>query len=61
MADQLESDYDCANASTDLMEIEQALDQLQAKPNRSEQEQQELNRLHNQIHFIKTKCDIVEG
>jgi len=61
VVDQLESNYDCANASTDLMEIEQALEQLQAKTERSEQEQQELNRLHNQIHFIKTKCDIVQG
>ncbi len=61
MVDQLESDYDCANASADLMEIQQSLAQLQAKAERTEQEQQELNRLHNQIHFIKTKCDIVKG
>ena len=30
MVEQLESDYDCANASADLMEIQQSLEQLQA-------------------------------
>jgi uncharacterized protein involved in exopolysaccharide biosynthesis len=61
MLKQLESDYDCANASADLMDIQQSLEQLEAKSERTEQEQQELNRLHNQAHFIKNKCDIVKG
>ncbi|MCA0753870.1 DUF2524 domain-containing protein [Paenibacillus sp. N4] len=60
MLNNIESDYNCANASTDLPSLLQELTQLEAaaQGSLSEQEQQQLNRLRNQIHFIRNKCDI---
>ncbi|MNZ65447.1 hypothetical protein D3C78_836420 [compost metagenome] len=60
MLNQLESDYNCANASTDLPNLMQELQQLEqaAQNERNEEQQQQLNRIRNQIHFIQTKCDI---
>lgn len=60
MLNNIESDYNCANASTDLPSLLQELAQLEAvsQASLSDQEQQHLNRLRNQIHFIRNKCDI---
>ncbi|CAM3956780.1 DUF2524 domain-containing protein [Paenibacillus alkaliterrae] len=61
MLESLEIDYNCANASTDLPSLLQELEQLEqtAQAGQSdEQKQQQLNRVRNQIHFIRNKCDI---
>lgn len=54
MSDQLESNYDCANASSDLPRLLQQLEEMKS----SENSQEELNHLENQIHFIRNKCEI---
>ncbi|WP_028611185.1 hypothetical protein [Paenibacillus harenae] len=60
MLDNLESDYNCANASTDLPNLLQELEQLEqtSAASHTEEQKQQLNRIRNQIHFIQTKCDI---
>ncbi len=58
MLDQLESNYDCANASADLHELKQELESLKTGAEHSIEEQEVINRLENQIHFILNKCDI---
>ncbi|WP_088833502.1 DUF2524 domain-containing protein [Paenibacillus tyrfis] len=57
MADNLESNYDCSNAGGDLQELQQQLTGMQTTE-LDEQAQQTVNRLENQIRFIKNKCDI---
>lgn len=54
----LESNYDCSSASADLPELISELQQLQAQHPLSDDQQQEVNRLENQIRFIRNKCDI---
>lgn len=51
MLDKLESSYDCANASSDLHNLIQELEQFQGS-------EEQRNRLENQIHFIQNKCSI---
>ena len=58
MLDQLESNYDCAGASADLHELKLAAEKLRLKSELSDEERQKLNRIENQMHFIRTKCDI---
>jgi hypothetical protein len=58
LLEQLESNYDCANASADLHELKQELESLQTGADHSIEEQEVINRLENQIHFILNKCDI---
>jgi hypothetical protein len=59
MLNELESNYDCANAGADLHALKQELAQLTSDGgHRTEEEQQVINRLENQIHFIHNKCDI---
>lgn len=58
MLDQLESNYDCACASADLHELKLQSERLRLKSELTDEEQQKLNRIENQIHFIRTKCDI---
>ncbi|MFC4103874.1 DUF2524 domain-containing protein [Paenibacillus xanthanilyticus] len=58
MVDQLESNYDCANASGDLHQLKQQLDSLYAAGSSSSEQQEEINRIENQIRFIANKCDI---
>jgi ElaB/YqjD/DUF883 family membrane-anchored ribosome-binding protein len=60
MLDQLESNYNCANASADLHQLKQALEEMKSRSGNdaSPETQDELNRLENQIHFIQNKCDI---
>jgi hypothetical protein len=58
MTHNLESSYDCASASTDLPALISELQSLQAQHPLSDEQQQEVNRLENQIRFIRNKCDI---
>jgi hypothetical protein len=58
MLDQLESNYDCAHADQDLPRLLQELEQWNAKPDLSDEEQEYRNRLENQIRFIRNKCSI---
>lgn len=58
MLDRLESDYDCANAGTDLPQLLDQLAALEAKTGLGQEEQELRNRLENQIHFIRNKCRI---
>ncbi|MBJ6363238.1 DUF2524 domain-containing protein [Paenibacillus sp. GCM10012307] len=61
MTERLESNYNCANASEDLHELQLLLNQLPAGGKLTPEQQEEANRLHNLIHFIKNKCDIPNG
>ncbi|WP_028548763.1 hypothetical protein [Paenibacillus sp. UNC451MF] len=58
MTDNLESNYNCAQAGNDLHELQQQLNSMQSSSNGSKEQQEEINRLENQIRFIKNKCDI---
>lgn len=57
MLDQLESNYDCANAGSDLHNLKQELEQFQGQSSANDQDEQR-NRLENQIRFIENKCSI---
>lgn len=58
MLDQLESNYDCSNAGNDLHQLIQELDQLTGMSDGSTDSHETVNRLENQIRFIRNKCDI---
>ncbi|MED4601603.1 DUF2524 domain-containing protein [Paenibacillus validus] len=59
MLNQLESSYNCANAGQDLHELQQELESLQQTSGNPDQETTDtINRLENQIRFIKNKCEI---
>lgn len=58
MLDNLESDYNCANASDDLHQLKQELAALREQGTEDQETQEHLNRLENQISFIMNKCDI---
>lgn len=58
MLNQLESNYDCAGASADLHELKLQAEKMRLKQELSDDERQMLNRIENQMHFIRTKCDI---
>ncbi len=58
MLDNLESDYNCANASDDLHQLKQELATLREQGTEDQETQEQLNRLENQISFIMNKCDI---
>ncbi|RAR41891.1 DUF2524 domain-containing protein [Paenibacillus sp. MDMC362] len=58
MLDNLESDYNCANASDDLHQLKQELAALREQGAEDQETQEQLNRLENQISFIMNKCDI---
>ena len=58
MIDNLESSYDCSHAGNDLMQLQDELQSLQVSSGAGENEQEQRNRLENQIRFIKNKCDI---
>ncbi|WP_372663374.1 DUF2524 domain-containing protein [Cohnella sp.] len=58
MLDNLESNYNCANAGEDLHQLKQELAALQGKHPENPKSQQAINRLENQISFILNKCDI---
>lgn len=60
MLEQLESNYDCSNAGSDLPKLLQELDDRRAEAgdNASLEDREMLNRLENQISFIRNKCRI---
>ncbi|EFM12224.1 conserved hypothetical protein [Paenibacillus curdlanolyticus YK9] len=58
MLDNLESHYDCANASDDLHQLKQELESLRGQHAQGKESQEAINRLENQISFILNKCDI---
>ncbi|MBX4148794.1 DUF2524 domain-containing protein [Paenibacillus sp. LC231] len=58
MLDNLESDYNCANAGDDLHRLKQELAALREQGTEGQETQEQLNRLENQISFIMNKCDI---
>ncbi|MNQ67966.1 hypothetical protein D3C85_825080 [compost metagenome] len=51
MLENVESNYDCANAGDDLHNLIQELQQFQGS-------EEQRNRLENQIQFIQNKCSI---
>lgn len=55
MIHQVESNYDCANASEDLPRLLEELESLRAS---GDADQEHMNRVENQIHFIRNKCRI---
>ncbi|OXM88156.1 hypothetical protein [Paenibacillus rigui] len=57
---QINSQYDCADAGTDLHELKQQLSALQAEagPHAPQATMDKIHQLKNQIEFIKNKCDI---
>lgn len=59
MTHSLDSQYDCANASTDLPGLMEQLRELEnGTHDHSKQWQDQVNHLQNQIRFIQNKCDI---
>lgn len=58
MINNLESNYDCANAGDDLHQLKQELESLRKQHEEDEESLQKINRLENQISFILNKCDI---
>ncbi|RIX49987.1 DUF2524 domain-containing protein [Paenibacillus nanensis] len=58
---QLNSQYDCANASTDLPELMSQLEALEnGTQEKTKQWQDQVNHLRNQIKFIQNKCDLTQ-
>jgi hypothetical protein len=53
MLENVESNYDCANAGDDLHNLIQELEQFQGS-------EEQCNRLKNQIQFIQNKCSITQ-
>ncbi|MFC3769912.1 DUF2524 domain-containing protein [Paenibacillus sp. GCM10012303] len=58
MLDQLESDYNCSNADEDLHNLLQEAEQLRSRSGALPEDQEQLNRIENQIRFIRNKCSI---
>ncbi|USB33072.1 DUF2524 domain-containing protein [Paenibacillus sp. YPG26] len=58
MIDNLESSYNCASAGDDLHQLKQELASLRAQGIQTEEQQENINRLENQISFILNKCGI---
>ncbi|MMZ59256.1 hypothetical protein D3C76_1176160 [compost metagenome] len=58
MIDNLESNYNCANAGDDLHQLKQELATLRGQSDESPEAQERIHRLENQISFIMNKCDI---
>ncbi|RAP75747.1 DUF2524 domain-containing protein [Paenibacillus montanisoli] len=58
MLENLESNYDCANAGDDLHQLKQELESLRSRQADDNETQEAVNRLENQITFILNKCDI---
>ncbi|MGO4950864.1 DUF2524 domain-containing protein [Paenibacillus sp. DRB1-1] len=58
MIDNLESNYNCANAGQDLHQLKQELAVLQEQGANDQASEEAIHRLENQISFILNKCDI---
>lgn len=58
---QLNSQYDCANASTDLPELMSELEALEnGTQEKTKQWKDQVNHLRNQIKLIQNKCDLTQ-
>ena len=53
MLENVDSNYDCANAGDDLHNLIQELEQFEGP-------EDQRNRLENQIQFIRNKCSITK-
>ncbi|URJ49650.1 DUF2524 domain-containing protein [Paenibacillus polymyxa] len=58
MIENLESNYNCANAGQDLHQLKQKLAALQEQGANDQASEDAIHRLENQISFILNKCDI---
>lgn len=58
MIENLESNYNCANAGQDLHQLKQELAALQEQGANDQASEDAIHRLKNQISFILNKCDI---
>ncbi|MDU4694917.1 MULTISPECIES: hypothetical protein [Paenibacillus] len=58
MLENLESNYNCANAGEDLHKLKQELASMRGMGQADPETQEQINRLENQIAFIMNKCDI---
>ncbi|MGG3454087.1 DUF2524 domain-containing protein [Paenibacillus rhizolycopersici] len=58
MLENLESNYNCANAGEDLHRLKQELASMRGMSQADPETQEQINRLENQIAFIMNKCDI---
>ncbi|WP_431085851.1 DUF2524 domain-containing protein [Paenibacillus sp. 8b26] len=58
MIDNLESNYNCANAGQDLHQLKQELVALQEQGVSDQASKEAIHQLENQISFILNKCDI---
>lgn len=58
MIDNLESNYDCANAGFDLHSLLEELKALKGEGDPSREMEERINRIENQIRFIENKCSI---
>ncbi|MDQ0064047.1 DUF2524 domain-containing protein [Paenibacillus harenae] len=58
MLDNLESNYDRANAGDDLHQLKQELESLRGQQTEDKESHYTINRHENQISFILNKCDI---
>jgi hypothetical protein len=58
MIENLESNYDCANAGSDLHSLKEELQKLKAEETTSQEHKEKANRIENQISFIENKCSI---
>ncbi|RKN86537.1 DUF2524 domain-containing protein [Paenibacillus ginsengarvi] len=58
MLDNLESNYDCASAGDDLHRLLQEAEQLSSSIGGSKEDEERMNRIENQIRFIRNKCSI---
>jgi hypothetical protein len=58
MLDNVESNYDCANAGADLHGLLEELTALKGDSEPSKETEMHINRIENQISFIENKCSI---
>lgn len=54
----VDSNYSCANASTDVPKLKKQIQHLQALQDGTQEVKQQLNNLENQLHFVKSKCEL---
>lgn len=54
----LNSNYSCANANSDVPRLKKQLQQLQAEQDGSAELTQQLNHVKNELQFVKKKCDL---
>ncbi|HEY4392079.1 MAG TPA: DUF2524 domain-containing protein [Paenibacillus sp.] len=58
MLEDISSNYDCSRSGDDLHQLIQELESLRGQGTASNDIQEQIHRLENQISFIRNKCDI---